>query len=325
VSSKKRVGVIGTMVWDVIYGRSPLRQPLEEWGGIAYSLSALDAALESDWEIVPIIRVGSDLIARAREFAGTLRNLSSDAALIEVPYPNNRVVLRYVDGARRTEVLSGGIPPWTWLGLKPLLHRLDALYINMTSGFELDLETAKLIRQQFRGPVYCDLHSLFLALEPSGLRTARELPDSNEWFSCFDFVQLNEEEVNLMSQEPMQVATTALNGGTRCLFVTLGSRGAVYFAAPGFERLADRVDKSSGAASGPVRTALLPAAPTRADSRGDPTGCGDVWGATCFSRLLAGDSFASAMNAAMSAAARNYEHQGASGLARYLRGGIATS
>ena len=36
-----RVGVIGTFVWDIIYGRDPRSEPVEEWGGITYALSAL--------------------------------------------------------------------------------------------------------------------------------------------------------------------------------------------------------------------------------------------------------------------------------------------
>ena len=47
-SRKKRLGVIGTFVWDVIYGRDPRERPVEEWGGITYALSALDASLPDD-------------------------------------------------------------------------------------------------------------------------------------------------------------------------------------------------------------------------------------------------------------------------------------
>jgi sugar/nucleoside kinase (ribokinase family) len=71
-----------------------------------------------------------------------------------------------------------------------------------------------------------------------------------------------------------------------------------------------------------VRTALVPAAEARGGA-GDPTGCGDVWGGTYFSRLVAGDSLTAAMQAAARAAARNVEHRGATGLANYLRGEIS--
>ena len=149
---KKRVGVIGTFVWDIIHGRDARSVPVEEWGGITYTLSGLDAALPDDWEIVPLLKVGYDLAARAREYLRTLTHIAPDAALIEVPYPGHRVELRYLDDERRTEHLTGAIPAWSWLALKPLLDdaRLDALYINFLSGWELDLETAQLLRQHFR-------------------------------------------------------------------------------------------------------------------------------------------------------------------------------
>jgi hypothetical protein len=329
---KRRLGVIGSFVWDVIHGRDTRDVPIEEWGGIAYALGALDAALPDDWEIVPLMRVGDDLVAQAREFIRPLRRMAPDAALIAVPYANNRVELRYVSAERRSEILTGGVPPWTWLGLKPLLGGLDALYVNLISGFELELETAQLMRQHFRGPIYCDLHSLLLAVQPGGLRTPRPLPNAADWCRCFDLLQVNEDELAMMAPDPMALAATALGAGVRCLCVTLGSRGVVYFAAPSFERLqlgerladAAAVD-TIGAVGGAVRTALVPAAPLRFPGPGDPTGCGDVWGATYFSRLLAGDMFTDAIRAAAVAAARNVEHRGASGLAHHLRGELSAS
>jgi sugar/nucleoside kinase (ribokinase family) len=58
---------------------------------------------------------------------------------------------------------------------------------------------------------------------------------------------------------------------------------------------------------------------------GDPTGCGDVWGATYFSRMVAGDKLTVAMKAAAVAAARNLGHRGATGLAAHLRGELSLS
>jgi hypothetical protein len=324
VTRRRRIGVVGTFVWDVIYGRDPRDTPVEEWGGIAYALAALDAALPSDWEFVPLIRVGEDLASKARALLRTYRRIAPDAAVIEVPYPNNRVELRYVSEERRSEILTGGIPAWSWLGLKPLLRDLDALYINLISGFELELETAQLVRQHYRGPIYCDLHSLLLAVQPGGLRTPQPLPNVAAWCRCFDLLQVNEDEMQMMAPDPLALAATALAQGVRCLTVTLGRRGVAYFADASFERL-DASPRAShlGASTGPIRTELVPPAPTRAAGGGDPTGCGDVWGATYFSRLVAGDKFTDAMRAAQRAAARNVEHRGATGLAHYLRGELS--
>lgn len=319
----RKVGVIGTFVWDEIHGRHAHDEPVQEWGGITYALGALDAALSDDWEVVPILKVGYDLAPRAREFMGSLRRISPGTAPVEVPHPTNKVTLHYESAERRCEHLRGGIPGWGWLGLKPLTHGLDALYINMISGFELDLETAQLIRQNFRGPIFCDLHSLLLAVQPDGVRTLQPLPNAEAWLRCFDIVQVNEDEMSMMATDGMDLAAKALGAGVSCLVVTMGSRGAVYFAAPGFNSLAalnrDRIAGKHGA----IRTALVPAKATRGHLDGDPTGCGDVWGATYFSRLLAGDNLAEAMDAAMSAAARNVDHRGATGLGSYLRGELS--
>ncbi|HTR79329.1 MAG TPA: PfkB family carbohydrate kinase [Gemmatimonadaceae bacterium] len=320
-----RVGVIGTFVWDVIHGRDPRAEPVEEWGGIAYALAGLDAALPGDWQIVPVMKVGRDLAARAYEYMRTLKHLAPDAALIEVPYANNRVELRYVSDERRSEVLTGGVPGWSWLGLKPALDtaRVDALYVNLLSGWELDLETARLLRQHFRGPIYCDLHMLVTAVQPSGLRTPRDLPNAAEWCACFDLIQVNEDEMASMASDPMALAATALGAGARCLVVTLGKRGAVFFAAPDFDRIDDvRRPRTLGAMVGPIRTAIVPPESVKPE-HGDPTGCGDVWGATHFSRLLAGDKLGEAILAAHRAAAKNVDHRGASGLANFLRGELS--
>ncbi|HUO52338.1 MAG TPA: carbohydrate kinase family protein [Gemmatimonadaceae bacterium] len=321
-----KLGVIGTFVWDTIYGRDPLARPVEEWGGITYSLSALDAALPDDWEIVPLMKVGSDLAPAAREFCARLPRMAKDAALVEVPWPNNRVELRYETAERRCEKLTGGIPGWTWLGLKPLLAGIDALYINFMSGWELDLETAQLLRQHFRGPIYCDLHMLVMAVQPEGWRALRPLPNIAAWCACFDLLQMNEEEVTAAAPDPLALAATALANGVRALFVTLGARGAAYFSAPGFDRLADLARAPgvvrAAAGAGPIRTERVPAEALRQE--GDPTGCGDVWGATCFSRLLRGDTLRQAIEGAQRAAARNVTHRGATGLARHLRGDLIT-
>lgn len=322
-SRPHRVGVIGSFVWDVIHGRDPRDAPVEEWGGITYALGALEAALPETWEFVPIVKVGADLAPRARDFLRGFSRIAADAAPIEVPYPNNRVTLFYQSAERRVEKLTGGVPGWSWLGLKPLLADLDALYINLISGFELDLETAQLIRAHFDGPIYCDMHSLLLARQPDGVRTLQPLPNAEAWFRCFDIVQVNEDEMSMMAPDPLALAAMATAAGVKILNVTLGKRGVVYVAAPGFRVLSDLERGKLAPSVGAVRTELIPAVPPRDLGDGDPTGCGDVWGATYYSRLLAGDDIRSAMQKAAVAAARNVDHRGATGLAHYLRGEIS--
>lgn len=73
----RRVGVIGTMVWDTIYGRDGETEPVEEWGGIAYALAALEASLPPEWRIVPLIKVGRDLAQRVSPITDSLPRRAS--------------------------------------------------------------------------------------------------------------------------------------------------------------------------------------------------------------------------------------------------------
>ena len=312
-----RVGILGSLVWDLIYGRDPLAPPVEEWGGIAYALAGLDASVAPGWEIVPLIKVGQDLAPRVQPFLRSLRRLARGARCVEVPGPNNRVVLHYHAHQRRTERMSGGVPGWTWGELGPMVADLDALYVNFISGFELTLGTAQALRQGFAGPIYADLHSLFLGMQHDGVRVLQPLSDAAEWLGCFDVVQLNEDEMRQLSPDPLSLAAEAIAAGVSLLIVTLGPKGAAYVAAPGFDGWAGGRTGSTAA----IRSALVPA-PT-VDAL-DPTGCGDVFGAAAAARLFAGDPVEEAIRHATAMAARNAGFRGAGGLAHHLRGELVT-
>jgi hypothetical protein len=307
-----RVGILGSLVWDQIYGRDPLAEPVEEWGGIAYALASLDASVAPGWEIVPLIKVGQDLAGKAREFLGGLRHVTPGGRCVEVPAPNNRVVLHYYSTERRTERMSGGVPGWTWSELGPMVRDLDALYLNFISGFELALGTAQALRQGFRGPIYVDLHSLLLGMQHDGVRVPRALQDAASWLGCFDVIQLNEDEMRQLSPDPLSLAAEAIGAGTSLLIVTLAAKGAAYVAAPGFDGWG-----TAGRSAAPLRTALIPAPSVEAL---DPTGCGDVFGAAAAARLFAGEPVEAAIRHANAMAARNAAFRGAGGLSRHLRG-----
>lgn len=324
-----RVGILGSLVWDEIHGRDPSAPAVEEWGGIAYALAAMDAALPKAWEIVPLIKVGRDLAPRAAEFLATLEHLASGGRCVEVPVPNNRVTLRYESSARRCERMSGGVPGWTWPELGPMVTDLDAVYVNFISGFEMCLGTAEAFRQGFGGPIYADLHSLFLGMGADGIRMFRPLPNSPAWFAFFDIVQLNEDEMQQLGGDPLPVAADAIASGVSLLNVTVGPRGVVYVARPGFERLqlgrgSRNLSRAERGIEGNTMLRLENRPAPQVDAN-DTTGCGDVFGATCFARLLAGDDVTAALDAANRAAARNAVFRGASGLPRHLRGELVSA
>lgn len=302
MTPERTLGVVGTMVWDRIVGRGT---PVEGWGGIAYALSALCGALPESWAVMPIVKVGSDLEDSAHAFLKSFSPIDS-SAMRSVPEANNRVELRYVNTADRTEWLTGGVPSWEADELIRASVACDALLVNFISGHEMELETAQALRAAFSGPIYADLHSLFLGLEADGRRTPRTLESWDEWAACFDAIQMNAEEFSLMGlgEDPWLRAEAAIDGGVRIVAVTEGPLGASWMA-----RKESRLDPSTwdrlAAHRGTARVVRGEVRLSSALSDGDPTGCGDVWGAVFFARMLMGDQVRKAAVEANRQASRN--------------------
>lgn len=304
------LGVLGSMVWDLI--DHPSGDRVEGWGGISYSLAAAAAALPRGWQVRPLIKLGDDLADSARTFLRQIPGLGLDEGLATTAAPQNRVHLRYLDRDHRHECLTGGVPAWSWEELAPRLRGLDALYVNLISGLELHLETAQRLRSAIDGPIYADIHSLLLAVAEGGHREPRRLEDPVAWLRCFDVVQVNEEELGLLAGDaPVEeFVVGTMREGVAAFFVTGGQEGATWFARGQGPRPWER---PTGVATARGRAPLA-----EGGYDGDPTGCGDVWGATCFLELVQGAPVPEAARAANRAAALNVTHQGAEGLYQHL-------
>jgi sugar/nucleoside kinase (ribokinase family) len=198
---------------------------------------------------------------------------------------------------------------------------LDAVYVNFITGYETDLATMQALRHAFAGPIYGDLHSLALGRRPDGTRYYRPIEEALAWLACFDVAQLNEDELAQLGDAPLALASRALELGVGAVCVTLGPRGAQYVAAADFRGLAwaggPRPPRGDGARL--VTTALVAG---DGPAEGDPTGCGDVFGATLCAELLQGTTLDAAIAAANRMARRNVGYRGATGLQHHLRGAL---
>jgi sugar/nucleoside kinase (ribokinase family) len=134
------------------------------------------------------------------------------------------------------------------------------------------------------------------------------LPQAPSWFSCFNVIQLNEDEIGQLGSDPLAIAADAMRQGCTALCVTLGARGAAYFTGD------------------PIRTARIPAPavhPAVFPQESDPTGCGDVFGGATAAALLAGASIEDALRLGTQLGTRNLSHHGASGLRDHLMGKLS--
>ena len=294
----KTIGVLGTFVWDEIWhpALGPA-QPLTQWGGLTYSLSAFGAADPSGTLIHPLARVGSDLADAAFRFVSQLPCIGSTRGLKVVDEPNNRVELRYQDQADRLERLTGGVAGWELDDLLPLVGQLDALYLNFLAGNELDLSTAVALRAAVEIPIYADLHSLFLGPPGDGARQPRRLDDWECWLSCFDIVQMNETELGLLGSarpDPFALLPDLPGFGPKIVLITHGAGGATAAVRTGGTGIL-----SDGETQSEVEIIHFPLGEL---VDGDPTGCGDVWGSVCFCGLIEGRSLEAAVQRAHAAA-----------------------
>lgn len=315
----KRLGILGTLVLDTI--RAPgSRESVRAPGGLAYVLSAFELARPAGWTALPIVKVGRDARTELAAVLDALESVGGREGVRVVPDPNDRVELVYREDGSRTERPEGGVPGWSWDELEPLARTCDALYVNLIAGREVDLASARRLRATVGGPVYCDLHSLLLEAGEEGVRRPRAPDDWRAWTGCFDYLQLNEEELTILAQEegeePWTLAESLVGEAPRILFVTLGPRGAAWLAA--------RPSVTDGAPAGarapergrlpvPPEEAVAPE-PTDPAAGRDATGCGDVWGVTCFSAVLDGAGPARAVAAANRMAARNARLRGGTAL-----------
>lgn len=320
-----KLGVVGTFVWDTIWTLADARagRPLETWGGLAYSLAAAAAARPDGWEIVPIVKVGRDLAGEAHRFVSTLPGVLAGPGVMVVPEPNNRVELRYTDEERRGERLTGGVGAWTWEELAPRLEGLDALYVNFLSGFEMGLETAERMRASFAGPVYADLHSLFLGCPGAGVRARRSLPEWERWAACFHGLQLNEDELAMLGGDPALPvearAARLTEHGPGLVVVTQGGHGATAVVRDGFP--SDPLAWPSHPMDAGARVCAEAIPPHHGPRPGDPTGAGDVWGATFICGLLGGLPLRDAIRRAHGFAGRKMAIRGATDLYAHLAAG----
>ncbi len=319
------------MVWDTI--EHPSGETIERWGGITYSLAAAAAAAPDGWRVRPIVRLGADLADRAWRFLESVPGLELPGGVREVEEPNNRVRLRYRDRHDRDEQLSGGVAGWTWQQLAPCLDGLAGLYVNLISGFELDRQTVGRLTA-VPVPRYVDLHSLVLGIDDDGHRVPRRPETPEAWLDPFHVVQANRRELAILAgdERPEAAARAAVRRGVRAVVVTRGPEAAAWFApadapvwpnavepgGPGPDADAGgRTASNSFDGERSVRSGEV--ALDTPGSTGDPTGCGDVWGATCFVELMRGRRLSDAMRGSNRAAARNVDHRGADGLYQHLR------
>jgi hypothetical protein len=116
------------------------------------------------------------------------------------------------------------------------LKEFDGILINMVTGFDIDLDMLKKIRQNFGGIIYMDVHTLSRGIGHHGDRDFKKIEHFDEWAKCLDFIQVNENEVKTLTDYENEEEATreVLKHGIKQLIITKGKAGAkVYYLQNG--------------------------------------------------------------------------------------------
>lgn len=145
------------------------------------------------------------------------------------------------------------------------LKQFDGILINMITGFDIDPVQLQEIRNNYKGKIFLDIHTLSRGLDENLKRNFRPVPEFDKWASATDIIQVNENEIKTISDKPneFEMAEEILHKGIKILLVTKGEKGARLY------RLKD----------GEIYSVFKPAIKVTAVNK---IGCGDVFGSVFF-------------------------------------------
>ncbi len=258
-----KYGMVGHLCLDVIHLSDG--SDVQSYGGIFFSLASLANIVDDDDLIYPVFGVGEIDYDKFIERISIYQNVITDG-IYKFPGLTNRVHLFYQDKQERTECSVHIAKPIGFEKIKKLLDiGVDGIFINMISGFDVEFETLKLIRENFDGYIHFDIHSLTLGVDEKNVRFRRRINNWDEWLKNADTVQMNEFEAKSIGEEGWDDDTLAkniLSLGVKAVLITRANLGAtVYYLEDGFKRVDLRAYEVEVV---------------------DPTGCGDVFGSAFF-------------------------------------------
>lgn len=162
----------------------------------------------------------------------------------------------------------------------------DGILINMITGCDISLEQIKSIRNNFKGVIYFDVHTLSRGIDNKMKREFRPIPGIKEWLACINILQCNENELKTIVQYQNEISSAEkiLSLGPNILIITKGNRGAqVYYWF-----------------KGEVNNLFVNAIEVNSVNK---IGCGDIFGTVFFYTYISTNDILVSLNAANKAGA----------------------
>lgn len=267
--SKNKILVIGHSVLDKIHsGDKTETKP----GGIFFSTLGFIAS-----EFKNEIYLLTSLTKENEKF---FRSIYSQINLLP-NYLTDKMPINhlYIYANKERDEVYEYIPEPLDIGRAGDLNTYDAIYLNMISGFDVTLETLTEIRKNYNGVIYIDIHTLSRGVFKNNKRIFRTIPDGIKWISNGDFVQVNNTELKMLSDElgESDIVREFFKSGGKGFIITESKNGAKGY----FEK------------EGEIEFAQI--RPPKVSEK-ECVGCGDYFGASFLSEYMHSGDFLSALN-----------------------------
>lgn len=112
------------------------------------------------------------------------------------------------------------------------LNNFEGILINMISGYDISIEQLKLLRKDFNGLIYFDVHTFSRGVDENMNRIFRRIINFNQWAECIDILQANESELLTLSDNTAEIniVEELFSQGIKQVIITRAEKGAtVYF------------------------------------------------------------------------------------------------
>jgi len=227
-----KLAIIGTITRDTI--TFPDRKSIRSFGGILYNILPMALLAPTSLVISPVCNLGSDIYEKVIFYLKHFKNIEL-SGISRVKEKNNHVHLFYNRKWDKREILKYSVPEIEFQQVESHLNS-DCILINFISGFDIDLESLKKIRQESKARIFIDLHSLILGIRKNGERFFKVPVLWEEYLKNADIVQMNFKEMQIISKRKMNskrelnnFAEEILELGPEILIVTCGSEGALFY------------------------------------------------------------------------------------------------
>lgn len=283
-----KIIVIGHPCLDIIHKNEEI---LTSYGGIIYSLIGFLIAVRKDDLIFPFFQINEEHSSKYFEILNSYPQIKKD--LLSISSSQMNVVHLFFDGEQLNfECYQSTSPKIEIKRNAHLISQDSNFYINMISGFELDIEDLKFIRNNFTGKIYFDFHTLTRGMNEEGKRIYRPIENWREWVMNCDVIQMNEIERQNLSPEKFneeEFAEEAIKSGCKVVNITKGDRGATSYFLEG-QKI--------------KRLSIQPETGLKFKSN---VGCGDIFGAVFAYNYFRNEKIESCLKEAVKISSRRIE------------------